>query len=93
MLNSTDYMFLIIMTEIGILKVMYIKKWSRMAVLDDYFFATFIGLLNALFVFLNSYISLGMGVFENYESYEILSGNKPNLTEIDIKNIENCLLW
>ena len=79
--------------EIGILKVMYIKKWSRMAVLDDYFFATFIGLLNALFVFLNSSISLGMGVFENYENYELLSGNKPNLTKSDIKNIEKCLFW
>ena len=32
MLNSTDYMFLIIMTEIGILKFMYIKKWSWMII-------------------------------------------------------------
>ena len=81
------------MTEIGILKFMYIKKWSRMAALDDYFFATFIGLSNTLFVFLNSSISFGMGVFENYENYEILSGNKPSLTTSDFENIEKCIFW
>ena len=92
-LSTTDYMFLMTITEIGILKLLYIKKWSRMAVLDDYFFATFIGLMNAMLAFLNSSISLGMPIFENYVSYELLSGSKPNITEADIKIIEKVYFW
>ena len=86
-------MFLMTITEIGIFKVLYIKKWSRMAVLDDYFFATFVGLMNALLAFLNSSISLGTPIFENYESYELLSGSKPNITEAGTKIIENVYFW
>ena len=92
-LSTTDYMFLMTITEISILKLLYIKKWSRMAVLDDYFFATFIGLMNAMLAFLNSLISLGMPIFENYVSYELLSGSKPNITEADVKIIEKVYFW
>ena len=92
-LSSTDYMFLMTITEIGIFKFLYIKKWSRMAVLDDYFFATFIGLMNAMLAFLNSSISLGMPIFENYVSYELLSGSKTNITEGDLKIIEKVYFW
>ena len=92
-LSSTDCMFLMTITEIGIFKLLYIRKWSRMAVLDDYFFATFIGLMNALFAFLNSSISLGMPIFQNYESFGLLSGRTPNITESDIEIVENIYFW
>ena len=95
LLDVTDNMCGFILAEIGLLKCLYIKKWSRMAHLDDYFFASFLGLMNTMIVVIMSSISVGMGEVETRESFKGLVGNKTNITEsqINVEVVENVLYW
>ena len=68
--DVTDNMCGFIMAEIGLLKCLYIKKWSRMAHLDDYFFASYIGLMNTMICVIISSISVGIGEVETRETFE-----------------------
>ena len=66
-----------------------------MAHLDDYFFASFLGLMNTMIVVIISSISVGMGEVETRESFEGLVGNNTNITEsqINVEVVENVLYW
>ena len=95
LLDITDNICGFILAEIGLLKCLYIKKWSRMAHLDDYFFASFMGLMNIVITIIISSISVGMGEVVTRESFEGLVGNNTNITESQSKLIiaENVLYW
>ena len=95
LLDVTDNMCGFILAEIGFFKCLYIKKWSRMAHLDDYFFASFLGLMNTMIVVIISSISVGMGEVETRESFEGLVSNNTNITEsqINVEVVENVLYW
>ena len=66
-----------------------------MAHLDDYFFSSFLGLMNTMIVVIISSISVGMGEVETRESFEGLVGNNTNITEsqINVEVVENVLYW
>ena len=91
--DITDNMSGLIFAEIGLLKCLYIKKWSWMAHLDDYFFASYIGLMNTMITVIIGSISVGMGEVETRETFEGLAGAKTNITESDLIIAENVLFW
>ena len=96
LLDVTDNMCGFILAEIGVFKCLYIKKWSQMAHLDDYFFVSFLGLMNTMIVVIISSISVGMGEVETRESFKgLVSGNNTNITEnqINMEVVENVLYW
>ena len=93
LLNATDFMACFFALEIGLFKFLYIKKWSRMAFLDDYFFASFLGLMNLLLALIKSGVSMKMGVYENSQTFDTLAGSQTNMTEINKTLAQNCLFW
>ena len=62
------------MSEIMILKCLYLTKWPMMALLNDDYFATFVGLSNILICILISSIRLGMGEFDSNFMVQNMSG-------------------
>ena len=62
------------MSEIMILKCLYLTKWPMMALLNDNYFATFVGLTNILISTLISAIQLGMGELDTAVIFQKLSG-------------------
>ena len=62
------------MTQIMILKCLYLTNWPMMALLDDNFFATFVGLSNITISILFSSIRLGMGEFVSHVMFQKMSG-------------------
>ena len=62
------------MSEIMILKCLYLTKWPMMAILNDNFLATFVGLSNILISLLGSSIQLGMGQLDTTVIFQKLSG-------------------
>ena len=93
LLNATDSMGGFLMLEIGFFKCLYIKKWSRMAFLDDYFFATFLGLMNMMLALIKSGVSMDMGVYENTQTFGVLAGSQTNITKSNKILAQNCLFW
>ena len=63
--TSSMYYIGFSMAQIMILKCLYLTKWSTMALLDDYFFETFLTLNNILMAIMISFIRLGMGEFDS----------------------------
>ena len=62
-------------SEIMILKCLYLAKWPMMALLNDNYFATFVGINNILICILISSIQLGMGELQDTEIiFQKLSG-------------------
>ena len=61
-------------TQIMILKCLYLTNWPMMALLDDNFFATFVGLSNTTISILLSSIRLGMGEFVSHGMLQRMSG-------------------
>ena len=80
-LYSSDQFLAIILTEIAVLKCLYVKKWSRMVHVDEYFLATFLGLFNTMFVFLKMSISVGMGEIDGMDLFIRTSGS--NNTQVE----------
>ena len=62
------------MSEIMILKCLYLTKWPIMALLNDNYFATFVGLNNILISILISSVQLGMGELDTAVIFQKLSG-------------------
>ena len=80
-LYSSDQFFAIILTEIAILKCLYIKKWSWMVHVDDYFLSTFLGLFNTMVVILKISVSVGMGEIDGMDIFMQTSGLNNTQTE------------
>ena len=80
-LYSSDQFFAIILTEIAILKCLYIKKWSWMVHVDDYFLSTFLGLFNTMVVILKISVSVGMGEIDGMDIFMRTSGLNNTQTE------------
>ena len=66
-----------------------------MAHLDDYFFASFMGLMNIVISIIFCSISVGIGEVETRESFEGLVGNNTNITQSqnNLAIAENVLYW
>ena len=66
-----------------------------MAHLDDYFFASFMGLMNIVITIISCSISVGIGEVETRESFEGLVGNNTNITQSqnNLAIAENVLYW
>ena len=62
------------MTQIMILKCLYLTNWPMMALLDDNFFATFVGLSNTMISILFSSVRLGVGEFVSHVMFQKMSG-------------------
>ena len=62
------------MSEIMILKCLYLTNWPMMALLNDNYLATFVGLTNILISTLISAIQLGMGELDTAVIFQKLSG-------------------
>ena len=74
-LMGSLYGFIIFcMTEIMILKCLYLTNWPMMALLDDNFFATFVGLSNTMISILFSSVRLGVGEFVSHVMFQKMSG-------------------
>ena len=63
-MGSIYYFSVICSCQIMLLKYLYLTKWPTMALLDDYFLATFVGFLNILISVLITCIRIGIGVDE-----------------------------
>ena len=74
-MTSEFYFTCFCVCEIMILKCLYLTKWSTMALLDDYFAATFLGLSSILLAIELSVIRIGMGEFSTNIHVKILTGN------------------
>ena len=61
-------------SEIMILKCLYLTNWPMMALLNDNYLATFVGLTNILISILISSIQLGMGELDTAVIFQKLSG-------------------
>ena len=74
-LMGSLYGFIIFcMTEIMILKCLYLTKWPMMALLNDNYLVTFVGLSNIMICILISSIRLGMGEFVSSVMFQKMSG-------------------
>ena len=62
------------MSEIMILKCLYLTKWPMMALLNDNYLATFVGLTNILISILISSVQLGMGELDTAVIFQKLRG-------------------
>ena len=69
------------MCQIMLLKCLYLTKWPTMALLDDYFLATFVGFLNILISVLITCIRIGIGVNESNVYFQRLIGEKEIMVE------------
>ena len=74
-MTSVFYFTCFCVCEIMILKCLYLTKWSTMAMLDDHFAATFLGLSSILMAIELSLIRIGMGEFSTNIHVKILTGN------------------
>ena len=74
-MTSVFYFTSLCMCQIMILKCLYLTKWSKMAMLDDHFAATFLGLSSILMAIVLSLIRFGMGEFSTNIHFKILTGN------------------
>ena len=74
-ITSVFYFTCFCMCQIMIIKCLYLTKWSTMALLDDYFAATFLGLSSILLAIELSVIRIGMGEFSTNIHVKILTGN------------------
>ena len=72
------------MCQIMILKCLYLTKWSTMALLDDYFAATFLGLWNMLMAIQLSLIRIGMGEFSSNTHVKKLTGKQQIVERSDL---------
>ena len=78
---SSDNFCIFILTEIAILKCLYIKNWSWMVHVDDYFLSTFLGLFNTMVVILKMSVSVGMGEIDGMDIFMRTSGLNNTQTE------------
>ena len=74
-MTSVFYFTSFCMCQIMILKCLYLTKWPTMALLDDYFAATFLGLSSILMAIELSVIRIGMGEFSSNIHVKMLTGN------------------
>ena len=74
-MTSVFYFTCFCMCQIMILKCLYLTKWSTMAMLDDHFAATFLGLSSILMAIVLSLIRIGMGEFSTNIHFKVLTGN------------------
>ena len=66
---SSDNFCSFILMEIALLKCLYIKNWSWMVHIDDYFLATFLGLFNTMIISLKMSIAVGMGEIDGMDIF------------------------
>ena len=78
---SIVYFSVICSCQIMLLKYLYLTKWPTMALLDDYFLATFVGFLNILISVLIMCIRIGIGVNESNVYFQRLIGKKEIMIE------------
>ena len=90
---SGDNFITFLLTEIAILKCLYIKNWSRMVHVDDYFLASFLGLFNTMIIFLKMSISIGLGEIEATDVFMRTSGLNVTLSESQKQLAAEVFTW
>jgi hypothetical protein len=80
---SRSYIFLTV-TEMMILKCLYMFFWSRMAMLDDTLVAQFIGQWNLMISSLTIFTRLYIGEYNTSIHYQFITGNKSFKDESDL---------
>ena len=74
LMGSLHGFIIICMTDIMILKCLYLTKWPMMALLNDNYLATFVGLSNIMICILISSIRIGTGEFVSFVMFQQMSG-------------------
>ena len=93
LMYSGDNFITFLLTEIAILKCLYIKNWSRMVHVDDYFLASFLGLFNTMIIFLKMSISIGLGEIEATDVFMRTSGLNVTLSESQKQLAAEVFTW
>ena len=93
LMYSGDNFITFLLTEIAILKCLYIKNWSRMVHVDDYFLASFLGLFNTMIIFLKMSISIGLGEIEATDVFMRTSGLNVTLSESQKQLAAQVFTW
>ena len=75
-MTSVFYFTAFCMCQMMIIKCLYLTKWSTMALLDDYFVATFLGLSSMLMAIQLCVIRIGTGEYSSNIHVKNLTGKQ-----------------